>query len=374
MPPFAVYFPQFYPTPTNDRVWGKGFTDWALLANLNHRLTDADRRAPSRGFYDGADPTVHEAQITEMQAAGLGGIGLYHYWFHSHQELDRFEHTLRSRKGSAPMPWFLIWATESWSKRWVGDSTMIIEMDTDPDADRIAAHCRHLAACFAHPDYYRWHGRPLFVWYNLAHFINPARTIERYRNVLAGMGIDVAMANFVKYAADIALCAYTDVSYIFEPRMFFNFGRLDRGPMAKRAFNTATSLLGRYNADKMLDIANSLLRPKAQLFSAENYMAYLTSDARADFLRGIGHDHQDVISPGWNNRPRYQGSVFTALAPLEPDQFCSLITRAIGASTLPPLINAWNEWSESAAIEPCAYLGSRYLDAVTRAIAAKPTV
>ena len=40
------------------------------------------------------------------------------------------------------------------------------------------------------------------------------------------------------------------------------------------------------------------------------------------------------------------------------------LAAAARVITLPPLINAWNEWSEGAAIEPCAYLGTRYLDAL----------
>lgn len=362
MRPFSIYFPQFYPTPTNDRVWGKGFTDWALLASSNVGLADNARRAPARGLYDGADPAIHRAQIAEMQSFGLGGLGLYHYWFYTHQELSAFETTLTSSAAGSTMPWFLIWATEGWTKRWLGDHTTIVDLTPEPDAAQIEAHCRHLAQCFAIPAYYRWQGRPLFVWYNLGHFTRPGRVVDRYRSVLAGLGFDVAMAHFVKNTADIALCAHTDATYIFEPRMFFNMGRSDRGTMARRAFDMATTVLGRDGANRLVVAAEKALHADGRLFGADAFIAYMQSASRAETLAGIQQPHQDVLSPGWDNRPRYQRRQFTALEDLTADQFGTILRTSLQSATLPPLVNAWNEWTEKAAIEPCTYLGTRYLD------------
>ena len=73
MKPFAVYFPQFYPTATNDMAWGAGFTDWALVANANMRK-HWPRRAPAAGFYDGSSTTVHAHQMAEAKAAEKSGF------------------------------------------------------------------------------------------------------------------------------------------------------------------------------------------------------------------------------------------------------------------------------------------------------------
>ena len=76
MKPFAIYFPQFYPTATNDVAWGHGFTDWALVSTAN--LYDRwQRRAPLRGFYDGSQPELHRSQMQQMHASGLGGLALF---------------------------------------------------------------------------------------------------------------------------------------------------------------------------------------------------------------------------------------------------------------------------------------------------------
>lgn len=361
--PFAIYFPQFYPTPTNDRAWGKGFTDWTLLGGHNIRLPASERRAPARGLYDGSDRTVHREQIVEMRSAGIGGMGLYHYWFFTHHELGAMEHSLLSDAGGG-FPWFLIWATEGWTKRWLGDPTQILELTADPDDAAVEAHCVHLARCFSHPDYYRYEGRPLFVWYNLRHFARPRQLVERYRKVLSGLGHDVCMANFIKNEADIPDCSFADATYVFEPRMFFNFSRSDRGPLARKLFDATRAALGNQVADSLVVGLERARSQGGRNFAADDFVAYMRSAERARLLAGIPHGYQDVVSPGWDNRPRYGPSAYSALAPLSPDQFAQLLGEACDRVGLPPLINAWNEWTELAAIEPCAYRGRAHLDAV----------
>ena len=106
--PFSIYFPQYYPIPVNDDAWGKGFTDWSLVANANMR--DWWIGVLPRG----ASTTARHPRFTGRRsggaAAGLGGFGVYHYWFYSHQELGAFEQTLL-HSSTISMPWFLIWAS-----------------------------------------------------------------------------------------------------------------------------------------------------------------------------------------------------------------------------------------------------------------------
>lgn len=367
MKPFAIYFPQFYPTKTNDDAWGAGFTDWALVANSN--LRDAwPRRAPVGGFYDGSSPFVHARQISEALEAGIGGFGVYHYWFYSHQELSAFEDTLLGKLESVQKPpWFLIWASEGWSKRWLAKPDTLIHLTSTPNQRQIEHHCDHLAKCFSHPTYMKWRGRPLFVWYNLGHFDEPESVVVRYREALLRRGFDIAVAHFVKNPFDLDYSVFTDASYLFEPRLFFGFQSSTRGSKSKTVLNVLRRALGTSAAESLLVVMDSLQKSGGLSYSADSFLSYMSSQERAALLVATQKPWQEVISPGWNNTPRY-GSRFTALQPLEPSSFGELVRNAMGRNDLPPLLNAWNEWSEGAAIEPCAYMGNSYLDAVSRVI------
>jgi len=364
MPPFAIYFPQFYPTPTNDLAWGHGFTDWALVANANLQQI-WQRRAPRRGFYDGADPKIHEEQMSEMVAAGLGGISVYHYWFYSHQELGAFERTLRCGGARTDLPWFLTWASEGWSRRWMGDPTPIVELSPSPTDEQIERHCAHLACCFEQPSYFRFQGKPLFVWYHLSHFDRPAELVERYRSTLRRNGFDIIVGHFIKNPFDASLASIADVSYLFEPRLYFGFRRASRSARAKQGFDMVRRLVGERAAQRLLLLADRV-QQKGSVFSTSDYLNYRDTNERRLFVEALPGIIQEVLSPGWNNAPRY-GIRFTALESIPPNVLGEELRMASAAVPgLPPLINAWNEWSEGAAIEPCTYLGSRYLDAINR--------
>lgn len=360
MKPFSIYFPQFYPTPTNDRAWGSGFTDWSLVAtaNLYERWT---RRAPRRGLYDGSDPVVQLSQLEEMKSSGLGGAALYHYWFYSHQELRAVESTLLA--SPSPLPWFLIWASEGWSRRWLGDPTPIVELTHEPTLAEVQAHCRYLVRCFERPDYFHWNGKPLFIWYNLGHFQRPAEVVDMYRSSFRQLGIDVSFGHFVKNPFEAQYAKLVDLTYMFEPRLFFGNQRAARGSGAKHLFDHLRSLIG-HRASAQLLILLDKLQQKGKVYRAADFVAYLDSAERQAFLDSIEGPLQEVLSPGWNNTPRY-AERFTALEDIPPVDFGRLIRQAQARrEDLPPLINAWNEWSEGAAIEPCAYFGTRYVDAL----------
>ena len=372
MKPFAIYFPQFYPTKTNDEAWGAGFTDWALVANSN--LRDAwPRRAPAAGFYDGSSPLVHARQIAEALDAGIEGFGVYHYWFYTHQELKAFEESLLGGIAShPPLPWFLIWASEGWSKRWLAKPDTLIHLTAAPDHRDIEQHCDYLATCFSQRSYMRWRGKPLFAWYNLGHFDQPESVVVQYREALHRRGFDIAVAHFVKNPFDLEYSAFTDASYLFEPRLFFGSQSTTRGSRSKAALNVLRRLLGSSGAESLL-VAMDRLQKSGNAYSATRFLSYMSSPERAALLAAITKPWQEVISPGWNNTPRY-GDRFTALQPLDPSSFETLIRQAMQTGDLPPLLNAWNEWAEGAAIEPCAYLGRTYLDAVGRAVIDDPAV
>jgi len=365
MNPFSIYFPQFYPTPTNDHAWGKGFTDWSLVANANMRDLWL-RRAPARGFYDGSSREAHLAQMREAEAAGVGGFGVYHYWFYSHQELGAFERTLMESPAQSRMPWFLIWASEGWSRRWMGDPTELVSLSKDPDQRSVELHADYLARCFEDRNYFRVDGRPLFAWYNLGHFQRPEALIDQYRRCWQARGIYVHAVQFIKMPFDVQYAAFVDGSYLFEPRLFFSFKRPGKSTSAKHARDLLSRVLGERMVARLL-VTMDRLAVRGETFRAEEFLRYLRSPERAQWVTSIGGDVQEVLSPGWNNAPRY-GARFTALENLSVDEFVRLLTQPSASEKLPALINAWNEWSEGAAIEPCAYLGRRYLDAVRSSI------
>jgi hypothetical protein len=206
-------------------------------------------------------------------------------------------------------------------------------------------------------------GKPLFVWYHLSHFDRPEELVDRYRSALRRHGFEVVVGHFIKNPFDSALAAVADVSYLFEPRLYFGFQRASRGARAKKAFDMVTRLLGERAAQRLLLLVD-LFQQKGHVFPAVDYLAYRCAEARQCFVGALPGAVQEVVSPGWNNAPRYEDR-FTALESITPEVLAEQLRSANATvSGLPPLINAWNEWSEGAAVEPCAYFGSRYLDAL----------
>ena len=124
----AFYLPQYYPTASNNRWYGTGFTEWTNLGKARKCYPGHDfPHVPSElGYYDLRLPEVREAQAALAREYGIEGFCYYHYWFgNGVRELERpFQEVLAS--GKPDFPFCLCWANQTWKKK-MWDKDAVIE-------------------------------------------------------------------------------------------------------------------------------------------------------------------------------------------------------------------------------------------------------
>lgn len=353
---FSIYFPQFYPISLNDKTWGKDFTDWHLVSVANQK-NKWNRRIPKKGFYDGSDPKIYSKQISEMKENNIKGLALYHYYFDQSQELHCMEDYLY---GIEDIEYFLIWANENWSKRWHGSREEIISLSRNPDEEFIKRHVDYLSKHLLKPNYKKIDGKPIFGFYKIDHFSDPNSVIKKYREYFLGKGIEMHFFCMISNIGELSLLNYVDSAYLFDPIYFFNTKRNFRSKGSKNLEKFIKNTFGLKLLSSVKLIMDKLQK-KGITHSYSDYlkhMRYVNQQTKPKLNKELSW----VINPGWNNYPRYSERNTELELPTD-DQWRQAIRESLQfASKKPNLINAWNEWSEGAAIEPCYYEGNRFLD------------
>lgn len=336
---YAFYLTQFHRVAENDGWWGEGFTEWHNVVRGVPRFSGHYQpRIPSAlGFYDLEDPRTLPRQIELATQAGLAGFAFYYYHFGEQRLLERpLERFLADP--SLDCGFFLIWANETWSRRWDGsDSELLLEQRYPPGlACEIAAD---LARHFADPRYRRIGGRPLFVIYRVASLPDPCDWIERLRAAFLAIGEDPLI-----YLAQ----TFEDI----DPRRYGMDGALEFPPhkhsrrlplaMPERIFGT---------------------NPVMKVWDYRDFVAAALADPPAPYplIRGC--------FPSWDNDSRRQGAS-SIIHGSTPELFRSWLEPLVDAAekdeNQPNIvcINAWNEWGEGAYLEPDRRFGYAYLNTV----------
>lgn len=367
---YAIFFPQFYSIEVNDRAWGHGFTDWALVATAN-AFGYWQKRSPTSGFYDLSKDLEIRARFDSASTAGLDGFAIYHYRFDDGPELDAVEKYLRHEEIPEGFSYFFIWANENWSTRWVGGKILLLkEITSEPSRAIVAEHVNYLAPFMQSRFYSKIDGRPLFVFYRPESFAQPDVTLTLYREEFKRVGIDPLLGFFVKHISDIQYSRIFDFCYLFEPRLFFNFQGIRRNSMVLSMYRELMKIMSPRMVELSSEFLTRLVRRSSVSYSFARFLEYFGSNARGELILSAECPVQEVLTCGWNNAPRYRRR-FTELEVPTVEEFSSMIVTATGPKNsrieLPILCNAWNEWSEGAAIEPCVYLGDGLLRAYLEA-------
>lgn len=342
----AFFLPQFHPFAENDSWWGDGFSEWRNVARGAPRFDGhyQPRIPRDLGFYDLNSIDTIRAQSEMATSFGIESFCFYYYWFNGKRlmdmPLDKF-----ANDDQIKQDFCIMWANENWTRTWDGhDSEVLIQQDyleTD-EKEFIADTSRYMA----NERYMQVEGRPLFILYRPGLLPNARVTLQRWREL------------------------WTDALGV-EPWILMVQGFGDSDPR-KYGLDGAVEFPPHKLAVSVPDMNHELT-----LFDP-NFAGHVRS------YDGVINESLNeppcayplikTVSPHWDNDARREGRGMV-LQGSTPERYEYWLNGVIDHARQHPFneepivfVNAWNEWAESAYLEPDVHYGHAYLNATQRAV------
>ena len=348
----SYYLPQFHPIPENDQWHGQGFTEWTNVSSSTPLFQGHYQQHiphPDIGYYKLESPEMLQHQAGMMQKAGVYGQIFYHYWFSGKLILEEPARMLLANP-DIPMPFCFCWANENWTRRWDGNANDILLVQSYSKNDAIA-FVKYLLPFFKDDRYIKVDQRPVLFIYRPSCIANIAAYLDAWRTECQAVGLAAPYL--------VAVLTRGATSPV-------EFG-MDAG--AERVLHDWTQGAVQeinHGLTTYEDIEGSILPYKDV---SKYYM---------DRNESMIFDYFQSIVPMWDNSSRYGKSAHIVHGST-PELFQIWLEKLITQSSqrLPSdrrfiLVNAWNEWSEGAHLEPDSQYGYGYLNSVGRALSGLP--
>jgi len=326
----AFYLPQFHPIPENDEWWGKGFTEWTHVSSAHPQFVGHYQpRLPGElGFYDLRVSEIQKRQVELARKYGIFGFCFHYYWFGGKRLLDLpLKQFLNHPR--LDFPFCLCWANENWTRRWDGlDHEVLIAQAHSPDDD--LAFIKDIEPALRDERYIRVNGQPLLIVYRPGLLPDPKATAERWRDYCTKKGL-----------VGLYLVAVQ------------GFETMDPRPLG---FDAAVEFpphkLGQ--GAPVLNSQMEIVNPNYQgVICDYNYLVESAKKiSRSNFTVFRG------VCPSWDNEARKpgRGMTYQNSAPVLYQEWLAEACRFAAKESDPDkrlvFINAWNEWSEGAYLEP----------------------
>jgi len=371
----AFLFPQFHAIAENDAWWGPGFTDWVNVRRAQPQFAGHYQpRVPLGGRY--YDQSLNETlawQIDLARRHGLSGFCHYHYWFDGKQLLEKPTNVVLESP-RLDFPFALAWANETWSRRWDGRDHHVLQAQTHrPDPALWRRHFEYLFRAWSDPRAITIDGRPLFLIYRpqlvkeLGAMLETWRE-EAHRRGLPGLYV-VAMKQFEFPFPE--LLRHFDATMQFQP-----FEALFSPDFEGRVFETSKPVMAlRRLPERAQDVLRALRYrwfPRLSVYDYDLVWQHILKVEREGGIPAFPGAFVD-----WDNTARYvkRARIFRGATPERFEHWFRQLVAATSARPAPEqtiFINAWNEWAESAYLEPDEKYGLAYLEAVKRALDEQP--
>lgn len=345
----AFYLPQFHPTKENDLWWGKGFTEWTNVGKAKALFKGhyQPRVPKDLGYYDLRLSEVREAQAILAKESGIEGFCYWHYWFGNGERIleTPFNEVLSS--GKPDFPFCLGWANETWSGVWHGlKNKVLVEQKYLGRAD-YELHFYSLLDAFNDKRYIRVSDKPLFFIYkpllfpDIKEFISVWQELAK-KNNLKG----------IHFVGQTATVSHIDV--------ILNLG-FDAVSLVR---------LEDYMHKKLTMLRRAIIK----YFNGLKVFNY--KDVYPHFI-GVDEKRIEVIPniiPNWDHSPR-SGRKNMILHNSTPEYFGDHVDQVLSTIADKPdehriaFVKSWNEWGEGNYLEPDLKYGTKYLEALKKALA-----
>lgn len=362
----SIYLPQFHSIPENNAWWGEGFTEWTnVKRGRSFYPGHYQPRVPlNEDYYDLSDLKVMERHTRLAKKAGIYGFCFHHYYFNGKKLLEKPIENYRDHS-KEKFPYCLIWANESWQRRWYGaatDKTMLMQQQYGGEEDW-EKQFYYLLNFFKDDRYIKIDNKPVYIIYIPQHIPRRKRMFALWDGMAKAQGFGgiFFIAMNTAYGRDSKQDIY-DAYMEFEPQSLFWTDTTWRGRLLKWK-------------ERHMD----LVRPDQiclwnKVFM-KNHFSYsylcrvIEEKAKLPALKTY-----PGVFAGWDNTSRKDeaGIVVGGSTPEKFEEHLTTMLRLANRNNKEFLfLNAWNEWSEGAYIEPDERYGYAYLRAVKNAIMKK---
>lgn len=364
----CFYFPNYHIDPRNEKVHGKGWTEWELVKNAKPRFEGHKQpKVPLWGYLDESDPKVMAMKIDTAYKYGIDVFLFDWYWYNDGPFLQRcLEEGYLKAPNHHKVRFALMWAIHTWFNihpcalkdvqsppvLYPGEVTFeTFEKITDHVVDKY----------FSDPGYWTIKGKPFFSIYEINTFVDGIGGLELAKKALDSFQSKARQKGF--------------------PGVHINVVNIEsRMPKCVQGKMSSAELIKYLDIDSVTSYAWVLDTPLLSFptvgYSEVAERVYQVWERR---VKDFGVPYFPNVSMGWDSSPRCKqddpfeprGYPFTpVIANNTPQEFKKALEKCKDFLENHPeceyilTLNAWNEWTEGSYLEPDTEYGYAYLEAI----------
>lgn len=348
----SFYLPQYYPTPENDKWWGKGFTEWTNVGNAKPLFKGHYQpRVPADlGYYDLRLPEIRLQQAELAKEAGIEGFCYWHYWFAGQRLLDRvFSEVVESKAPN--FPFCLCWANHSWYKKtWDPNqpNKLLIEQ-TYPGEEDYINHFNAMLPAFKDNRYIKVKGKLLFGVFAPKDIPDTKLFFDTWNKLAKDNGLNgFYFFGYTTKSSDIDTIINKEYNSVVIDYVW-------------SSVNTK-SILYRLWVKIKRELINIPHLIKYEHYVNTCLKLYKTKD-----------NIHPCIDPNFDHSPRSKkkGIILIKSTPKKWGYLCKKVLNKISSRNSEDnllFIKAWNEWGEGNYLEPDLKYGKGYLEELKNAL------